>query len=460
MLATGRGCRRSAVKWAAGCGDRKGSGCQRSRLPGQVSRRRYASWHPWVRRRGGTTVPGCSPLPPPPHLAPSLLLRSRPLQLLGEHHAPLFQLLGRTSGRDVDKLAALEAAGVPVTRREPDGIPLLVGLASALPGLAPACLCGPSCTRLSVLRHAQHGAARLLLLFRGSGTLPCQPLPSARAAPLPLPLQADSCGWIELRFSSEPANYGDHEVVICEVTGWHTPPAGGATRASQQRSRADRLRPPAKHVVAWVGHECAECERRSGCPAYVPSFNCLCLHAPSCCRGAGGGGAAAAVHRAPSGAGPAAIMRGRKRSAGAALSQILLCVQSLISNFLSACSLLHLLLYDGSTAARPLVSPPDACSHLFLLRATWDICNLMCQLILQVQTLHPLLPAASWQSQSRGGDSCRRQREPACAGGTAALPSATSRRACASYNAHRNSLHACLSLQKACRRTCKAWVLA
>lgn len=46
--------------------------------------------------------------------------------MLGEQHAPLFELLGRTSGRDVDKLAALAARGVPLTRRPADGIPLLV----------------------------------------------------------------------------------------------------------------------------------------------------------------------------------------------------------------------------------------------------------------------------------------------------------------------------------------------
>lgn len=47
-------------------------------------------------------------------------------QVLGEQHAPLYELLGRTSGRDVDKLAALAARGVPVSRRPGDGIPLLV----------------------------------------------------------------------------------------------------------------------------------------------------------------------------------------------------------------------------------------------------------------------------------------------------------------------------------------------
>lgn len=46
-------------------------------------------------------------------------------------------------------------------------------------------------------------------------------------------LQDDSLGWMELRFASEPVNYGDHDVVICEVTDWHTPAAagGGAAQA-------------------------------------------------------------------------------------------------------------------------------------------------------------------------------------------------------------------------------------
>lgn len=88
--------------------------------------------------------------------------RTGVLQVLGEQHATLFELLGRTSGRQVDKLAALAERGVPVSRREKDGIPLL----------------------------------------------------------------GDSCGWIELRFAAEPVNYGDHDVVICEVTNWHTPAPG------------------------------------------------------------------------------------------------------------------------------------------------------------------------------------------------------------------------------------------
>jgi len=36
------------------------------------------------------------------------------LQILATHHAPLFQLLGKTSGRHVDKYAELERRGIPV----------------------------------------------------------------------------------------------------------------------------------------------------------------------------------------------------------------------------------------------------------------------------------------------------------------------------------------------------------
>ncbi|KAL4419476.1 hypothetical protein ABPG77_008278 [Micractinium sp. CCAP 211/92] len=92
-----------------------------------------------------------------------LATRTGVLQILGEQHAPLFELLGRTSGRDVDKLAELARRGFPVSRRD-DGIPLL----------------------------------------------------------------DDTCGWMELRFAADPVNYGDHDVVTCEVTDWHTPAAGGS----------------------------------------------------------------------------------------------------------------------------------------------------------------------------------------------------------------------------------------
>jgi flavin reductase (DIM6/NTAB) family NADH-FMN oxidoreductase RutF len=36
------------------------------------------------------------------------------LQILASHHAPLFELLGKTSGRNVDKYAELESRGVPI----------------------------------------------------------------------------------------------------------------------------------------------------------------------------------------------------------------------------------------------------------------------------------------------------------------------------------------------------------
>jgi flavin reductase (DIM6/NTAB) family NADH-FMN oxidoreductase RutF len=55
-----------------------------------------------------------------------LATRSGVLQVLGEQHAALFDLLGRTSGRDVDKLRELAARGAQVTRRTADGVPLLV----------------------------------------------------------------------------------------------------------------------------------------------------------------------------------------------------------------------------------------------------------------------------------------------------------------------------------------------
>jgi hypothetical protein len=54
--------------------------------------------------------------------------RCRPhcAQILGEQHAGLFELLGRTSGRDVDKLRELASLGFAATRRTGDGVPLLV----------------------------------------------------------------------------------------------------------------------------------------------------------------------------------------------------------------------------------------------------------------------------------------------------------------------------------------------
>ena len=38
------------------------------------------------------------------------------LQILGQHHAPLFQLLGKQSGRTVDKFAEMERHGVPLRK--------------------------------------------------------------------------------------------------------------------------------------------------------------------------------------------------------------------------------------------------------------------------------------------------------------------------------------------------------
>jgi len=47
------------------------------------------------------------------------------LQILQEQHAELFQLLGKTSGRDVDKVAELQQLGVTV--KQEYGLPVLAG---------------------------------------------------------------------------------------------------------------------------------------------------------------------------------------------------------------------------------------------------------------------------------------------------------------------------------------------
>lgn len=70
-------------------------------------------------RQALTAAPAlATPTPPPPTPTPA--------QILGEQHADLFELLGRTSGKDVDKLAELAKRGFGVSRRPADGIPLLV----------------------------------------------------------------------------------------------------------------------------------------------------------------------------------------------------------------------------------------------------------------------------------------------------------------------------------------------
>jgi hypothetical protein len=55
-------------------------------------------------------------------------------QILQQQHAPLLQLLGKTSGRDVDKVAALREAGVAL--HEEFGLPVLSGrvLVAQAPG--------------------------------------------------------------------------------------------------------------------------------------------------------------------------------------------------------------------------------------------------------------------------------------------------------------------------------------
>ena len=84
---------------------------------------------------------------------------------------------------------------------------------------------------------------------RSGGTAACTHAGLARtlipAAPCPLAPQDDSLGWMELRFAAEPVNYGDHDVVICEVTDWHTPAAAAAAAAgsaAQQPLYTGRLK--------------------------------------------------------------------------------------------------------------------------------------------------------------------------------------------------------------------------
>lgn len=126
------------------------------------------------------------------------------LQILDERHAPLLELLGRTSGRDVDKLAALAARFVPLLPQ-------------------------PQCS--------------------GDGAHP------------PLLLLGDSCGWMELRVVGEPVPSGDHDVVICEVTGWGTPQAaalqaaaGAAGKAAEQAASGAAALGGAPARPLYTGH--------------------------------------------------------------------------------------------------------------------------------------------------------------------------------------------------------------
>ena len=109
-------------------------------------------------------------------------------QILDERHAPLFELLGRTSGRDVDKLSELAARGVPLLPQQQCG---------AVAALAAA----------AATSAASSGAPPLLLL-------------------------GDSCGWMGLRILGEPVQSGDHDVVICEVISWGTPERVAAASAA------------------------------------------------------------------------------------------------------------------------------------------------------------------------------------------------------------------------------------
>ncbi|KAI7839064.1 hypothetical protein COHA_007206 [Chlorella ohadii] len=129
-----------------------------------------------------------------------LATRTGVLQILGEQHAELFELLGRTSGRDVDKLAELARRGFGVSRRAADGVPLL----------------------------------------------------------------DDSLGWMELRFTSEPVNHGDHDVVICEGQADRRAPLGtlggnllelvcglGRPRRVRSTAMAQLATPRGRHRVSF-----------------------------------------------------------------------------------------------------------------------------------------------------------------------------------------------------------------
>jgi hypothetical protein len=52
------------------------------------------------------------------------------LQILQEQHAELFELLGKTSGRDVDKIAALKQRGVALEQEY--GLPVIAGVLGCL----------------------------------------------------------------------------------------------------------------------------------------------------------------------------------------------------------------------------------------------------------------------------------------------------------------------------------------
>eukprot|EP00879_Flechtneria_rotunda_P023332 GHRR01024682.1.p1 GENE.GHRR01024682.1~~GHRR01024682.1.p1 ORF type:complete len:109 (+),score=36.39 GHRR01024682.1:916-1242(+) len=83
-------------------------------------------------------------------------------QILQECHAPLTQLLGKTSGKDTDKLAQLQSMGIRIS--EAYGLPILAGEPHRL--FVGQCLVcsqpvpGPPAVRLTSEALLQHAAAR------------------------------------------------------------------------------------------------------------------------------------------------------------------------------------------------------------------------------------------------------------------------------------------------------------
>lgn len=133
------------------------------------------------------------------------------LQILGEQHAELFQLLGKTSGRDVDKMVG--------------GRPHCAALCHAGPGRAAL---GCAALLHALLLRQQAWWAVAIVGYRGQRRVSCaNPKPpqttsttrplQARLAELgvatrewaAVPTLADCCGVMELEFAAEPFNAGE-----------------------------------------------------------------------------------------------------------------------------------------------------------------------------------------------------------------------------------------------------------
>lgn len=80
------------------------------------------------------------------------------MQILSRHHAQLFDVLGKQSGRNIDKLATIKSKGFGITR----------------------------------------------------------------ATKLGLPILADCIGAMDLRIAEGPFPAGDHAVVLCNIDDWVT----------------------------------------------------------------------------------------------------------------------------------------------------------------------------------------------------------------------------------------------